>query len=147
MEGGVGGAYCHPLLQPTHATLKKNTHYSAMPLLVRTAIFFFQFVCCTLKEDREKTIYRSELWVIMRPWSIIMQSNTVFTRQSFSFPIEILPVFLEMQNIEKYQGKVWLAVASGTERGGGGGVECGWGGGGACVPFAYPWIRACQSVH
>ena len=35
-----------------------------------------------------------------------LKSNTVFTRQPFSFPKEILPVFLTIQNIEKYRGKV-----------------------------------------
>ena len=45
------GADCHPLTQPTYSTLKKITHYSAMPLLVRTAIFFS---LCNLKADSEK---------------------------------------------------------------------------------------------
>ena len=35
-----------------------------------------------------------------------MIDNMTFTRQPFSFPIEILAVFLAIQNIEKYQGKV-----------------------------------------
>ena len=50
MEGWGGELPSPPPTNPSNA--KRMTHYSAMPLLVRTAIF--QFVSCNLKENREK---------------------------------------------------------------------------------------------
>ena len=50
----------HPRTNPSNAkkktkkNKKKKKSLFCDPLLVRTAICFFQVVCCNLKEDREK---------------------------------------------------------------------------------------------
>ena len=72
---------------------------------------------CNLKEGgKKREIGTSNIEVGNH--EVTSWSNTMFTRQPFSFPIESLPAFLAIHNIKKYRGKGRFVRGAG-----GGGIE------------------------